>query len=80
MLVEILTSVAYWGATLLVGVVSALIIYARWNYGTLEKVQGLKVVKPAFVGGSEPFMYKKVVCHNDMQLTKEYGPVYGVKT
>jgi len=54
-------------------------IYTRWEYGTLERVKGLTgIAKPMFIGGSDPFQYKKVIYENDMENAKKLGSVYGV--
>lgn len=79
MILELLTSVGYILVTGLIGLVTGLVIYARWHYGTLEKIKGLPVViKPAFVGGSDVFIYKKIVPDQDITNVKKYGKLYGV--
>lgn len=63
----------------LVGLVTSAVVYARWNYGKLEKVKGLSVViKPLFVGGSDVNIYKKLVHEQDDTFVRVYGKVYGV--
>lgn len=65
--------------TLLVGLITAAVVYARWHYGTLEKIKGLQaVIKPYFVGGSDPYIYKKVVQNEDAKNVQKYGKIYGV--
>ncbi|ODM89526.1 Cytochrome P450 3A40 [Orchesella cincta] len=74
----VLASLGYIIITALVGVVTAAFVYARWNYGTLEKVKGLSaVVPPALVGGSDVSVYKKIVHEQDTENVKKYGKIYG---
>ena len=61
----------------LIGILTALIVYARWNYGVLEKL-GIPVIKPFLIFGSE---YKEsfVISRNEeIRRLKKYGTVYGV--
>jgi len=79
MMSGLVINVLWWVTSIFVGVITALIIYARWHYGTLEKKKGLTgVVSPAFVGGSSYKMYKEIVCDTDTQNAKKYGKIYGV--
>jgi len=76
---KMLGTVIYWLLTFLIGAITAAIIYARWNYGTLEKVKGLPaVIKPSFIGGSDPFIHKKIVCDDDTRNVQKYGKIFGV--
>jgi hypothetical protein len=78
-ILELLVIALSWGITIAVGLVTALVIYARWYYGTLENTPGLTgVVEPYFVGGSNPYTYKEVICLKDKENAREYGPIYGV--
>lgn len=61
----------------LVGVISIVIIYARWNYGFLEKL-GIPVVKPHFLLGSTFLTRFKPIGYRDIDWMKEYGSVFGV--
>jgi len=53
------------------------IVYARWEYGTLE-TKGIPVIKPYFIMGSDPLSHKKVTQHEDLRRMHKYGHVYGV--
>lgn len=78
-MITILVSLGYAAVTFLVGVITVAVVYARWHYGTLERVKGLPVViTPAFIGGSDPYVYKKIVHDQDSENVKKYGKVYGV--
>lgn len=78
-MITLLTALGYFIVTVLVGIITAAVVYARWHYGTLEKVKGLPaLIKPAFVGGSDLFLYKKIVHDADTENVKKYGKVYGV--
>ncbi len=63
--------------SILILVVSILVIYARWNYGTLEKMN-IPVVKPSFLLGSTPDLHLKVQHLEDVARYQKYGSVYGV--
>ncbi|CAL8106832.1 unnamed protein product [Orchesella dallaii] len=77
-MIEILISIIYIVTTILVGAITTLIVYARWHYGSLEKVQGLVgVVKPYWVGGSDIFLHNKVIHVADAENVKKYGKVFG---
>lgn len=62
---------------LLLIVATSLVIYARWNYGTLERL-GIPVVKPSFILGSTPDLHLKVAHFEDIERFKKYGKIYGV--
>jgi hypothetical protein len=65
-------------AAVLVAVTVALIIYARWNYGVLERM-GIPVDKPHFIFGSvEQNGFKRSCGIIDIENFKRFGPVYGV--
>ncbi|ODM99103.1 Cytochrome P450 3A56 [Orchesella cincta] len=55
----------------------ALIVYARWNYGTLEKMN-IPVVKPSFLLGSTPDLHLKVQHLEDVLRFQKHGKVFGV--
>jgi len=57
--------------------VTSLIVYARWNYGTLEKL-GIPVVKTSFILGSTPDLHRKVAHFEDIERFRKYGKIYGV--
>jgi hypothetical protein len=57
--------------------ITSLVIYARWNYGTLEAM-GIPVIKPFFILGSTPDLHRKVAHFEDIERFKKYGSVYGV--
>lgn len=60
-------------------IISLAIVTARWNYGTLEKIVGPeKVVTPYWIGGSDPFFYKKIYWKQDLEDRKKFGMIYGV--
>ncbi|XP_037036450.1 cytochrome P450 3A56-like [Bradysia coprophila] len=61
---------------LLVGVISFLIIYARWNFGTLESM-GIPTIKPHWLLGSHPNIHKIVVQDEDMKNFRKYGKIWG---
>lgn len=64
----------------LIVIITTLIIYARWNYGSVEKTKGLKhTIKPYFIGGSDPFFYNKSYWEQDLKDGGKYGKVYGVR-
>lgn len=69
-LIVFLTSVA--------GLAAFLIFYARWHYGTLEKL-GIPVAKPHFLLGSDPDGHTFVHVEKDLERYRKYGPVFGVK-
>jgi len=72
MLVQLIITLLYWSVTISIGIITLLIIYTLWEYGTLEKVKGLTgVAKPMFIGGSDPFQYKKVIYDSDMENVKK---------
>lgn len=78
-MIDFVTALVYTVVTTLVGAITAAVIYARWYYGTLEKIKGLPVVvKPAFIGGSDFYAYKKIAHEADTENVKKYGKVYGV--
>ena len=54
-----------------------LILYARWNYGKLEKL-GIPVVKPHFLLGSSHDMHTKINHLEDYERMKKHGKVFGV--
>jgi cytochrome P450 len=54
-----------------------LILYARWNYGFLEKL-GIPVEPPTFVLGSCPDVYKKYPPLEDIRRFRKYGTIFGV--
>ncbi|ODM88825.1 Cytochrome P450 3A21 [Orchesella cincta] len=77
-MIGVLISLGYVVITALVGVITAAVVYARWHYGTLEKVKGLPaIIEPAIVGGSDVFVYKKIVHDQDIENVKKYGKIYG---
>ncbi|XP_035708420.1 cytochrome P450 3A24-like [Folsomia candida] len=79
MILELLTWAGYIFITLLVGVVASGVIYTRWHYGVLETTEGLPaLIKPYFVGGSDPFFYKGICCEEDIKRVKMYGPIFGM--
>ncbi|CAG7728398.1 unnamed protein product [Allacma fusca] len=55
----------------------ALVVYARWNYGFLEKL-GIPVEPPTFMLGSCPDIYKKYPALEDIRRFKQYGSIFGV--
>ncbi|ODM93120.1 Cytochrome P450 3A24, partial [Orchesella cincta] len=59
------------------GLVAFLVIYARWHYGTLEKL-GIPVETPHFILGSNPNGHKIVYAQKDLERFHKYGAVYGV--
>lgn len=61
----------------IVGLVAFLVIFARWHYGSLEKL-GIPVAKPHFILGSDPDGHKIVYQERDLERFKQYGPVFGV--
>jgi len=61
----------------LVGAVSCLILYARWNYGVLEKL-GIPVEKPHLFLGNTADAYDQSSGLADIEKYKRLGPVYGV--
>lgn len=80
-MIEPLITLGYVLVTGIIGLVTGAVIYARWNYGTLEKIKGVpKVITPAFVGGSDIHVYKKVVHEEDTENVKKYGKIYGVSS
>jgi hypothetical protein len=66
-------------AALVVIAVVGLILYARWNYGSLEKL-GIPVVPPHFFLGSAPTNYKELSHIQDEERARKYGPIYGVRS
>lgn len=57
--------------------ISALFLYARWNYGFLEEL-GIPVVKPHFLFGSTFNARFNPVGYRNIGWMKKYGPVFGV--
>ncbi len=58
-------------------VIVSLIIYARWNFGKLEKM-GIPVVKPHFLLGSTHDLYKIPAPEQDILWMEQYGGFFGV--
>ncbi|CAL8147952.1 unnamed protein product [Orchesella dallaii] len=73
-MLETLLLIAVTGAA---GLIAFLVIYARWNYGALEKL-GIPVVTPHFLLGSNYNGHKVVHAHEDLKRFHKYGAVYGV--
>ena len=65
--------------TFIIIILTSIIIYARWNYGSLEAL-GIPVVKPSFILGSTPDLHLKVAHLEDIERHKKYGSVYGVSS
>lgn len=58
----------------------SLVLYARWNFGCLEK-QGITVVKQQhFLLGGAMLSFQKNGGQLDIEHMKKYGPVFGVNT
>ncbi len=80
-MIEILISSVYVLVTGIIRILTAVVVSARWHYGTLEKVKGLpKVIPPAFVGESDIHLYKKTVHEQDIENVKKYGKIFGVSS
>ncbi|CAG7820488.1 unnamed protein product, partial [Allacma fusca] len=62
---------------LLVSIGALLVLYFRWNYGTLEKL-GIPVVKTHFLLGSQTDFNKIVGHERDYEWFQTYGDIYGV--
>ncbi|CAG7827251.1 unnamed protein product, partial [Allacma fusca] len=62
---------------LLVSIGALLVLYFRWNYGTLEKL-GIPVVKTHFLLGSQSDLNKIVGHERDYEWFQTYGDIYGV--
>ncbi|CAL8109398.1 unnamed protein product [Orchesella dallaii] len=73
-MLETLLVIAVTGAA---GLLAFLIVYARWHYGSLEKL-GIPVETPHFLLGSNPDGHKIVYAHKDLERFHKYGSVYGV--
>lgn len=58
-------------------VVISLIVYARWEYGTLEKM-GIPVVPHHPILGSTREIYNTPGGLNDYKWMKKYGKIFGV--
>ncbi|CAL8110954.1 unnamed protein product [Orchesella dallaii] len=58
-------------------IVSCLVLYARWNYGKLEKM-GIPVIKPHFLLGSTYDLFKKAPPVQDVEWMNQFGSVFGV--
>ncbi|CAG7733515.1 unnamed protein product, partial [Allacma fusca] len=57
--------------------IAVVILYYRWNYGTLEKL-GIPVVKTHFLYGSQSD-FNKICSHDrDMEWFEKHGEIYGV--
>lgn len=79
-MIELVATLGYVLVTALAGLITVGIIYARWNYGTLERIKGLPaVVKPAFVGGSDIHIHTRIVHDKDQENVNKYGKVFGVR-
>lgn len=59
-------------------IIAGLIIYARWNFGTLEKM-GIPVVPYHPITGHARETYETVGGLNDIIWNKKYGPIFGVR-
>ncbi|OXA45210.1 Cytochrome P450 3A56 [Folsomia candida] len=70
--------VAFLLAFILITVLVGLVIYARWNYGTLEKLGIPMVGKPFLIFGNTIDAYSKVVGTLDIERFNKFGPIYGV--
>lgn len=58
--------------------IALLILYARWDYGLLEKL-GIPVVPPHFLFGSTFECRFKPIGYRDVDWMRKYGPVFGVR-
>jgi hypothetical protein len=76
---ELIANVAWIFATLLVGVIASLIIYARWNYGLLEKM-GIPVIKPWLFLGSNYMEPWSIIKDVEISRQAKYGTIYGVRS
>ncbi|CAG7732637.1 unnamed protein product [Allacma fusca] len=54
-----------------------LVIYFRWNYGTLEKL-GIPVVETHFLLGSQSDFHKIIGHERDYEWFETHGEIYGV--
>lgn len=72
--------VAFLLAFILITVLVGLVIYARWNYGTLEKLGIPMVGKPFLIFGNTIDAYSKVVGTLDIERFNKFGPIYGVRS
>jgi len=67
----------YLAAAIAVFIIVA-ITYARWNFGTLEKL-GIPVEKPKhFLYGSAIEYFEDICQLNEIKRMQKYGPVFGV--
>lgn len=60
-------------------IIAILISYARWNYGSLEKL-GIPVVRPHFILGSTFNTRFTPIGYRDIAWMKEYGSIFGVSS
>ena len=63
--------------SLILVAVAAFVAYARWEYGSLEKM-GIPVVKPGWVLGSQPNMHKLILQDEDCRNAQTLGKTWGV--
>lgn len=75
---EVLLLLIYFCITWLLALLASSVFYARWHYGSLERSGLPAVIKPYFLGGSDPFFYKTVCCDEDTKRVRKYGRVFGV--
>lgn len=65
-------------AFILITVLVGLVIYARWHYGTLEKLGIPMVGKPFLIFGNTIDAYSKAGGALDIERFNKFGPIYGV--
>ncbi|CAG7817390.1 unnamed protein product [Allacma fusca] len=61
----------------IVAVGALLVVYLRWNHGTLEKL-GIPVVKTHFLLGSQNSFTEVFGPERDLERFETYGEIYGV--
>jgi len=71
------TFILIWIVLCVITVIGA-IVYARWNYGILEKLN-IPLIKPTFCLGSTPNLHLVVQHLEDIKRFKKYGPIWGVR-
>lgn len=61
----------------LISLVASLLVYARWNHGTLEKL-GIPVIVDHPLLGSVKATHEEAGALKDIEWIKKYGQVFGV--
>jgi len=73
----IMSLLALLGIGIVLGILGVVVLYARWNYGVLEKLN-IPVVRLSFILGSTPNLHNDIQHFEDIKRFQKYGPIFGV--